>query len=236
MPRATTNRGYSKPIGGDTPARISTAVGVPLDQIDADVQKAYEAAGVSDGRAVRRGSSNIATSEARTNTAYGLLTTPDRVQNVVLPRDGLIFLAYQATWRESVDGAARAAIFLGSNQARFAGSGNIGPSVSWGEAFIRSGSPNADVSLASNAIGLASLNGKSFNLDYAGDSTTGQAVGGGYGVSATSGFASMADALTGGSCAIFAAAGTYDVSVQFKASSGSVTVRGRKLWVWTLAF
>ena len=35
---------------------------------------------------------------------------------------------------------------------------------------------------------------------------------------------------------VFAAAGTYDISVQFKASSGSVTVKNRKLWVWTMGF
>lgn len=32
------------------------------------------------------------------------------------------------------------------------------------------------------------------------------------------------------------AAGTYDVSVQFKASSGSVTVKERKLWIVSMGF
>lgn len=35
---------------------------------------------------------------------------------------------------------------------------------------------------------------------------------------------------------LFAAAGTYDVSVQFKSSSGTVTAKERKLWVWTMGF
>jgi hypothetical protein len=40
-----------------------------------------------------------------------------------------------------------------------------------------------------------------------------------------------ADYGPGGVCYVFAAAGTYDVSVQFKASSGSITAKSRKLWV-----
>ena len=40
----------------------------------------------------------------------------------------------------------------------------------------------------------------------------------------------------GGFTFAFAAAGTYTVSVQFKASSGSVTASNRKLWVWTIGF
>lgn len=40
--------------------------------------------------------------------------------------------------------------------------------------------------------------------------------------------------LNGGGCSIFAAAGTYTISVRFKATSGSVTAKERKLWVYTL--
>jgi hypothetical protein len=67
---------------------------------------------------------------------------------------------------------------------------------------------------------------------YTEDFTTGQVVGAGpqMSVSATS------PQLVGGPCYIFAAAGTYTVSVQFKSSSGSVTAKNRKLWAWTLGF
>jgi hypothetical protein len=41
---------------------------------------------------------------------------------------------------------------------------------------------------------------------------------------------------TGGSVRVEAAAGTYTVSVQFSATSGSVTVRSRKLWVEAKGF
>ncbi len=57
---------------------------------------------------------------------------------------------------------------------------------------------------------------------YLGDVTTGQIVG----------------ARTYGArfLTIFAAAGTYKVSVQFKVATGKVTVKERKLWAWVVAW
>jgi surface-anchored protein len=40
--------------------------------------------------------------------------------------------------------------------------------------------------------------------------------------------------MTGGVCWIFAAAGTYKITVQFKASSGNVKVKERNLWAWII--
>lgn len=169
-----------------------------------------------------RGKSIIATSESRTNTAYGMLTTPDRVQNVVLPTDGLILVAFQALWQQSIGGTAKAAIFLGANQLRFAST--VSGTNQLAEAQMGSGSAT-DVPLFSYAGGLF---GSAQSANAATDVTTGQIVGGE--------ISSTAGVLGGGFCAIFAAAGTYDVSVQFKASSGSVTARNRKLWVRALTF
>src|SRR5689334_701297 len=67
-----------------------------------------------------RGATNIATSQSTSSTTYTTLGTPDQVQNIVMPTNGLIRVRYQATWQESVAGAARAAIFIGSNQAQIA--------------------------------------------------------------------------------------------------------------------
>lgn len=170
--------------------------------------------GLSNGATTRRGKAIIATTEARTNVAYGTLTTPDQV-TVTLPTDGLIAVAYQAAWQESVSGTAKAAIFIGANQLKTV---NVGAAP----ALQDSGSPstgvaiNTDAALGSGAGGLYTGSGGPFA-----DVTTGQTVG----------------AVGGnGPCYIFAAAGTYIVSVQFKASSGTVTVKNRKLWVWTLGF
>lgn len=178
------------------------------------------------------GNVNIATSQARSNTAYGLLTTPDRVPNVVMPPNGLIQVAYQATWKESVQGAARAALFVGANQLRYqtADAGNAsGPILE--EALINNASAvNVDKILATSPYGLLSLTNKASVSAYAGDVTTGQVIGGGS--LFDSGGADTQSYY--GICTLFAAAGTYDISVQFKAASGSVTAKDRKLWVWTI--
>jgi hypothetical protein len=62
-----------------------------------------------------RGKSIITGPESRSNVAYGKLATPDQV-TVTLATDGLLKILYQATWQESIAGAAGAAIFIGSNQ------------------------------------------------------------------------------------------------------------------------
>lgn len=182
--------------------------------------------GLNDGVAqVGRGKSIIATPESRTNAAYGLLTTPDRVSNVVLPTDGLIIVLCHMTWQNTVASDGEAAIFLGSNQVVMTlSNANAGPGNS-----LATGPVNTGVNrpLVSTGGGLSCL-GPSVASNYLGPATTGEIVG-------------THDATTnnyGGSgpCYIFAAAGTYDVSVQFKATTGTVTVKNRKLWVWTVGF
>src|SRR5437762_440888 len=60
------------------------------------------------GGIVAVGHSIIATTESRTNTGYGLMTTPDKVSALVVPNtSALIFVALHATWQESVAGAGR---------------------------------------------------------------------------------------------------------------------------------
>lgn len=177
-----------------------------------------EAAGASiDGGSVRRGKTIIATEETRNNTAYGTLTTPDQVSNIVMPTDGLIVVAYQALWKSSVSGAGSAAIFVGANQLVTA-DGNGAPGAEAAEAAT--GGTTSYATLATAFYGLAGGVAPSSAETLV---TTGQTV-----KNALSG--------AGGVVHIFAAAGTYDISVQFKASSGSVTAKERKLWVWTESF
>lgn len=168
------------------------------------------------GAAVRRGKSIIATEEARSNVAYGLLTTPDRVQSIVLPTDGLIVVGYQALWKNSVAGAASAAIFVGANQLKT--QQETAPAVQAANMSVGN-STDRYVPLTTSALGLTTVNSSA--AAYTSDVATGQILGLGQ---------SSAVAY------IFAAAGTYDVSVQFKATSGSVTAKERKLWVWTVGF
>lgn len=181
-------------------------------------------AGVSQTGSVRRGKTIIATEESRTNTAFGTLTTPDQVSNVVLPTDGLIYIVYQAVWKQSASAAAQAAIFIGSNQLKVTSTGATSPQVQF--TLVTPNETNSYKPVFSFPQGLYSEGPT--GAEYSGDVTTGQAVG--------QDDLTTATGKRGGICTVFAAAGTYTVSVQFKASSGSVTAKNRKLWVWTQGF
>lgn len=182
--------------------------------------------GVTQSGAVRRGKSIIATEESRSNTAYGLLATPDRVQNVVLPTDGLICVAFQGMWKSSASGLASAAIFIGSNQVKVASNdgGSAAPIVAE-ESGGTTPSNTYRPLYSTQSKGLTSTGAT--GAAYTGDVTTGQLIGEYNNIDSTA---------PTGVAYIFAAAGTYDVSIQFKASSGSVTAKERKLWVWTMGF
>jgi hypothetical protein len=166
----------------------------------------------------------IATEETRENAAYGTMTTKDEITGVVLPENGLIVVGYQALVKESVDGAGRVALFLGANQVK-----------------VRDNSANAPVALDSTCGGLAgkfsgiatsSAGFQQFVGPFEGEATadvnTGQLLGYVKSMSNHEGI--------GGPMFIFASAGTYTVSIQFKASSGTITAKERKLWVSVLGF
>lgn len=175
----------------------------------------------------------IATTEARSSPFYGTLATPDEV-TIALPENGLIGVGYHATWKESALGAGRAGIFLGATQLVIGVPGHANPTAgAVPEASINAAGLGTEkyVPLSSSpATGLASMNGvASGTSEYAGDATTGQLLGGGlYNIGAEV-------LATGGPCYIFAAAGSYKISVQFRASSGVVTVKNRKLWAWVIS-
>lgn len=182
--------------------------------------------GINTDGVIRRGKSIIATEESRSNTAYGLLTTPDRVQNVALPTDGFICIVYRAEWKDSsASGACGAAIFLGSNQLKMRYGSAFTPTIQVQEAQHAVPS-NFFTWLSTSAIGLTSYSAP-VSLNAPADPGTGLLIG------------QQNSGLTGqGGCMfVEAAAGTYDVSVQFRAgAAGSVTVKNRKLWVWTMGF
>lgn len=176
--------------------------------------------GTNDGTNVRTGSSIIATSEVRTNVAYGVLTTPDQISNIVLPNGGIIEVFYQATWQESVLSAGAAAIFLGSNQAQVATA--LAPVAA--NAVIGGAAPARDVPLSTNATGLSGQQAGASG--YTGDVATGQFLAAG----------NSGGIPVGGPAYVFAGAGTYTVSIQFKSTSGSVTVKNRRLYVKAIGF
>lgn len=173
--------------------------------------------GVSSTATVRRGKCIVATEETTTSTSYATLTTPDRVSSVVLPTDGLIFVTYLALMKSSAS-TGYAAIYVGSNQASIGRNDGAPVAV---EAGVGSSSYYGLVH--TTGAGLSSAASSAANSSNV---TTGQVVGGPITL-----FPSA-----GGTCAIFAAAGTYDISVKFKTASGTLSAKERKLWVWTQAF
>ena len=171
----------------------------------------------------------VATEQERTSAIFGVMTTPDEVE-VTLPENGLIGISYQATWRATKSRSGQAAVFLGANQLKVAALGK--PET---VEAVFGGEGNHWTTLASSPVGLVS-GGNEGAVDYSGDVTTGQLVGvfplisyavGGVPYPTITGLAA-----TGGPCYVFAAAGTYKITVQYKAEAGSIKVKNRKLWAW----
>jgi hypothetical protein len=176
--------------------------------------------GLSVTGAVRRGAVNIAATESTSATTYAAtnLATPDRVQNVVLPTNGKLIITYQALWQNTVASNARAAIFIGATQLKVATNGTAAPVV---QETTGNSTVNVDTTLSTIPIGLRSTASAVGMTEV----TTGQAV------------SYDAGSLFGGSVEVFAAAGTYDISVQFKnAAAGTLTVKNRHLWVETKGY
>jgi hypothetical protein len=188
------------------------------DALNLDVDSAAaEAAGLSTATAVRRGKSIVATEQSTTSTSYTTLTTPDQVESVVLPADGLLVVRFMGMMKESVSAAASIALFIGSNQLKSVVTTGGAPAV---QEDALGGTADRYSLVTTNAHGIyvAQHSGSA----YSGHVTTGQSVANG-----------VTDT---GRCEIFANAGTYTVSVRYKVSSGSVTAKERKLWVETKAF
>lgn len=220
---------------GSVNAAALASEAVTADKLAPSVASAI---GMSQTSKKRRGKCVIATEESRTNTAFGTLTTPDLVEDLVLESDGLIFIAYRALWKQSATGnAAKAALFLGENQVKIAreGLGNV----------TQAATPD-NTSAGTTYYGhLQSFPGGLMSnfLDQvlAAPDTAGQI----HGISGNAGAVMLGatnvndvvhSAGFGGICVLEAAAGTYDVSVRFAATSGSVTVKERKLRVWSESF
>lgn len=201
------------------------------------------------------GFSVIPTAESRSAVGYGTLTTPDQVPNVVVRAGDILCLTFEAQWQESVSGAGRAAIFIGANQLK-SRSQSQGALPVTNAAMSANGSSLASIyqMLFSSPIGL--LSGAHWTGD-AGDQdsvSTGQTLGNAYELptdahdrvwaemgGAAKSFQNISSGAYGsyiGStlCLINVAAGTYTISVQYKASSGSVTAKNRRLNAWTRRF
>jgi hypothetical protein len=186
----------------------------------------------------------VAGEETRINAGYGLMPTPDQVE-LVLPQDHLIAIGYQALWGQTnlTGNLARAAIFVGANQLAINSGGAAAP-LTQAAATVGSIAGLNFVPLFSSALGLLGAS-ESAATGSGPDVTTGQILGGFNRPIGEEGLLpielggtlrqDIAPFGAGGPVYVFAAAGTYKISVQFKASAGGVTVKKRKLWAWVVA-
>ena len=190
----------------------------------------------------------IATTESRSITTFGYLTTADKV-NVVVPAKSIVRVRYRAMWKQaSGGGVSEAAIFVGSNQIKIGEAEQAAPRT---QAAVTYGSDKYHV-LYSMAGGLASYDIST--TEESTEVTTGQILGAitaAYSVSingtlrqAGTGAWSATSAAGvnnpyGGAVDLFnIAPGTYDIGVQFKCSAGplAVSVKNRHLYVEVIKF
>ena len=213
-----------------------SAGGMSLSKLTAAAQAVL---GV-DGTAVRRGVLITAGEETTTSATFTTLSTPDQIASVVLPSNGLIFVAFSALWKASATPTnSEAAIFIGSNQLTVRRVGVTAP-VTQGAVIEDSSTAAKYAEISSCPQGLVS---HYTDGTVTGAITTGQALaiatseGSSTGASMKLGGTHLNVEPGGGPCAVQAAAGTYTISVQFKhTASATLSVKERKLWVWTMGF
>lgn len=217
MPSTTTKQSFPKPVGSDPPAGASQIAALADDL---DLKWPVRS----------KGKSIISAQQGEDHTGAGAFTylgTPDRVQNIVLPTDGLIFVLFQAEFRFGRDGItgtpqSSVGLYLGSNLPGQADNvANAASSVVW------RGTSNVAIGSAlwsALSIGNRGVNVQAPSSGNYSHNANGQAVG-----DKTNG---------GGPLALFAPAGTYEVGVKFDASAtnASLQAKNRKLWVWTMEF
>lgn len=146
----------------------------------------------------------IAKEESRESATFGTLPTADLVKEVKVSEKGLVRIGYSARFKSSVSGAGRAAIFLGTNQIKlFTTEPKAVSAATIGTQWRH---------LSSTFIGLTA---SSAGEAVGGDATTGQLI---------------SASLEGGEASLWLPAGTYEVSIRYSATSGTVSAKERRLW------
>ena len=176
---------------------------------------AAQSAGVNQSGQTVKGAAVIGTSQNTSSSTFATLATPDQVTGIVLPAGGLIFVYYRALWSNTTSQGGQAAIFLNSTQLQI-DSGGAAPVA---QQAVSNTTSSTQCGLVAWPAGLFS-NTSASNVTVS-DPTTGLLLGSGN---------------AGGGSMITAAAGTYTVSIQFKASAGTTTVAGRRLYVQAVSF
>ncbi len=177
-------------------------------------------------------------SQTRENAAYGTLTTPDEIKEVVIPEGAILVVDYTALWENTKLNKGRAAIFIGNNQLKIGRSTAVDFVTS--AAIGGSASGNVGDRLMTFQGGLLSTFGTNVYTTGSDWTTTGGAS---YLFNETSEAGLHLEvngvdkelpksAPYGGFCMIpNITAGTYNVSIRFKALEGSVSAKLRRLKV-----
>jgi len=171
--------------------------------------------------------------ETRTAVPYGTMDTPDVVPGIVIEEGDILRIGVQAMVKETTDTNGRAALFIGSQQLKVAKFNQAAPVAQ--EARITGGNSIYQL-VTTGQWGLVGA-GQGGSTAYTGDVTTGQVLGVMDNVANSDNPDSVTSAVKGfGFCEVQGIApGTYDISLQFKASNG-ITAKNRKLWVEVVRF
>lgn len=226
MPTLSDNFDIPSPLATGEGADLPGAMEAQNDRLDAIFSAGIRSSGVS----------AIDTEQTTSSTTYTELGTPDRVEDIVLPTNGLLLIGFRALVKDTGTGGnpdpSKAAVFIGSNQLKVpfvnGAPAALETSLSgtFGTSPTSAGNDNYSP-LVSSPTGLAlapSLAGTTSDSSFV---TTGMAL-------AVGGLAG----LSGGFLFVEADAGTYDVAVKFKQGDATRTlsVKSRRLWVVALAF
>lgn len=229
----TTGWGLPKPALTDSPD-VPRDVGALADAVDGHLSTIAGKAGVSQSGIVRRGKSIVLGEEETASLTPALLATPDRVSGLVLPTDGLIFVAFQALWAFTGLGSALALLYVDGSPVKIPFVGGNGYLDQTTTRFANANDSGAYTPLSSHTIGLISGQAGAPSPALTDPPTTGLTVAAQ--VSNANGNAPGA----GGICAIWAAAGTHEVSVRWAvtntANPTTVKAKQRRLWAWTEGF
>lgn len=172
-----------------------------------------------DARVPQIGKLYVPTQETIVSTTYALATTPDRIQNVVMPTDGLFAIGFIGMWKVSAAATVNACVHLGANPVKAPNTASGGSPIN-AEAQASPGLATGYTWVTTSKFGMAGTMaaGADASTVSTGMTLWNQAFG------------------DGGLVQVFAAAGTYDISVQWKTSTGTLSIKERRLWVHAIPY
>jgi hypothetical protein len=200
------------------PILTSSDQGLPTPNVQSYLQTLATAL---DARIEHVGSSYNANPDSVSSTSYANPSSSfDRVQNIIVPTDGLLVVGFAGLWKVSAASTMGAALFIGANQLKNLNTASGGaPILAEGTNTTAGATSYGFMHSGRQGIGVGSAPATDTTLVNTGmilyEPTT---------------------STDGGLCYISVAAGTYDVSVKYKISTGTLTVKERRLWVHSVQY